>query len=82
MIYDPNGPGARTGQEVRVHKAGCRDITRDLRGATSHYEVEVATQAEAAEDFWADFIAEESMTAEQALTYLDFLPCTNGLPES
>ena len=64
LIYEPNGRGA----EVRMHKAGCRDISRDLRRCTSHYELEVASQREAAEDFFSDFIAEESMSAEKTFS--------------
>jgi hypothetical protein len=82
LIYNPNRPGA----EVRVHEAGCRDISRDIRfgprGCTSHYSTEVASKQEAAEDFYADFIEEESMTAERAREYTEFLPCTDGLPET
>jgi hypothetical protein len=84
VIYDPNRRG---GSEVRVHRAGCRDIQRDIRpnphsrhGATSHYETAGSSQREIAEDFYADFIEEESMTAAQAMDYTEFLPCTAGLP--
>jgi hypothetical protein len=75
VIYNPN----RKGPEVRVHRKGCADIQRDLRGATSDYETEGTSQQFIAEDFWADFIDEESMTAAQAMRYTEFLPCTLGL---
>ena len=77
MIYNPNGKGA----EVRVHKAGCRDIDKDLRKATSDDTMDAATQREAAGEWWGDFISEGSMTVDDALAYTDFLPCTAGLPE-
>jgi len=81
LIYNPNSPRAWNGREVRVHKAGCRDIGRDLRGATSDMTFDWATQAEAATDWWGDFIAGGEMTEADALNYTDFLPCTAGLPE-
>src|ERR1700751_262353 len=77
VIYNPN---AAWGAEVRVHKAGCRDIAKDKRGATSNYATAGETQREIAEDFWSDFIAEESMTREDAMSYTEFLPCTDDLP--
>jgi hypothetical protein len=81
LIYHPN----RGGSEVRVHKARCQGIAADIlhgHGATSHYETEVHSQHEAAEDFYADFIAEESMTPAEAWAQTDFLPCTKGLAET
>jgi hypothetical protein len=77
LIYNPN----RKGPEVRVHLAGCRDIGRDLKGATSDYTTEAPSAQAAAEDFHADFIDEGSMTAADARAYTEFLPCTKGLPE-
>jgi len=77
QVYDPNGRGA----ELRVHRAGCADAVREARKATSSYTTEAASKREAAEDFYADFIDEGSMTAEDALGYTDFLPCTDGLPD-
>ena len=79
VIYNPNGPHANT-SEVRVHAAGCKDIAKELRHRpTSDYATAGETQHEIAEEFWADFIAEESMTAEDAMSYTWFLPCTKGL---
>jgi hypothetical protein len=75
VIYNPN----RRGEEVRVHRKGCADIQRDLRGATSDYETEGTSQQFIAEDFYADFIEEESMTAAAARGHTLFLPCTLGL---
>lgn len=77
VIYNPNRDPA-----VRVHAAGCRDIARDVRGATSSYPTEGESQRQVAEDFHADFIGEGSMTADQAMGYTEFLPCTAGLPEA
>ena len=78
LIYNPN----RSGAQVRIHKAGCRDIQQDLRGSTSSDVFDAASQAEAATEWWGDFINEGSMTAADALGYTDSLPCTRGLPEA
>jgi len=67
---------------VRVHKAGCRDIDKDKRRAVTVYTAEHATKQEVASDFYSDFIAEGSMSEDEALAYCDFLPCTHGLPEN
>jgi hypothetical protein len=70
--------------EVRIHKTGCRDIGHELprtQDGDASYTLEVASQREAAEEFWGDFIAEGSMTGDDALGYCAFLPCTRGLPE-
>ena len=79
LIYNPNSKGA----EVRVHRAGCRDIDRELKGHrhTSDYVADFDSKQDAAEDFWADFIEEDSMTAADAMTYTEFLPCVGDLPE-
>ena len=78
LIHNQN----RSGAEVRVHRAGCRDIQLDLRGSTSSDVFDAASQAEAATEWWGDFINEGSMTAADALGHTDFLPCTAGLPEA
>lgn len=69
---------------VRVHRAGCRDVARELRGSagrvTSEYQVDVSTQHEAAEEFHADFLEEGSMTPDEAWTYTTVLPCASELP--
>ena len=83
FIYNPNRwlANAKAGSaEVRVHRAGCRDIAKEKRGSTSDYVSAFDSQVDAAEEWWADFIAEESMTAEDAMNYTDFMPCTAGLP--
>ena len=83
LIYDPNSPTAKAGgAEVRVHKAGCRDITVNvLKAATSHYKLHVGSQRQASDHFWSDLIAEESVSSDDALeSYTEFLPCTEGLP--
>jgi len=58
LIYKPNGQGT----EVRARKAGCRDISRDLRGCTSHYELEVASQREAGEKAFSIPISSRART--------------------
>jgi hypothetical protein len=83
VIYNPNRwlANAKAGSaEVRVHRAGCRDIAKEKRGATSDYSTAGDSQREIAEDFWSDFIAEESMTAEDAMQFTDFMPCCADLP--
>jgi hypothetical protein len=67
---------------ANVHKAGCADIKRKAlirRSYMSHWDAEVSSEQAAANDAWSDFIAEESMTEEDALAYTNFLPCTKGL---
>lgn len=86
IIYNPNRHDGSP--EVRVHRAGCRDIMRDVRpgpewsACTSHYETAGTSKQDIAEDFHADFIEEGSMTAEDAMNYCWFLPCTVGLAET
>jgi len=83
IIYNPNRwlyHASAGSAEVRVHRAGCRDIAKEVKGSTSNYKTVVDSQEEAAQDFWADFIAEESMTADDAMTYTDFMPCCKDLP--
>jgi len=70
-----------SGGQVRVHRAGCRDIGRERTRHTTDYQIEVATQREAAEEFFSDFIAEGSMTPDDAWAETTVLPCTAGLPE-
>jgi hypothetical protein len=85
FIYNPNRwlyHASAGSAEVRVHRAGCRDIAKERKGSTSDYASAHASQEEAAQDWWADFIAEESMTADDAMQYTDFMPCTAGLPVS
>jgi hypothetical protein len=77
-IYNPN----RKGPELRVHAAGCADIKRDLRGATSDTVNDHESVEDCAEDFYQDFIAEGSMTVEDAIGYSEFLPCTNPKKEA
>jgi hypothetical protein len=83
VIYNPNRRD-KSG-EVRVHLVGCRDIRRDIEGgpkwspATSDYETEGTSQQFIAEDFYADFIEEGSMTEADAMRHTTFLPCTLGL---
>lgn len=63
------------GDTVRVHAAGCRDAKRDARGATTTYTISASSLEEVAEDFYSDFIAEGSMTSDEAMGYTEFLPC-------
>jgi len=80
IIYDPN-QHTKAGQHgVVVHKAGCADIKKAIATATNHYLTDSESQKDAALDFWADFIAEESMTEAQAISQTGFAPCTKGLP--
>jgi hypothetical protein len=72
-------------RDAIVHAAGCADIKRrELRDRAylSHWDADHASQQDAANDAWADFIAEESMTEADALGYTHFLPCVGDLPET
>lgn len=72
------------GDNAHVHKAGCADLARrerKNRHYLSDYTLTVATRREAALDAWSDFVAEESMTEDDAIAYTEFYPCCDGLPE-
>ena len=69
---------------AHVHKAGCADIKRRERKSRhflSEYSLTVESQREAALDAWSDFVAEESMTEDDAIAYTYFYPCCDELPE-
>ena len=68
-----------SGDDVRVHKAGCRDVDKDKRRADTVYNMEANSFQDVANEFYSDFINEGSMTTDQALNYCNFAPCTAGL---
>lgn len=74
LIYNPN----RCDTEVHIHAAGCRDIGKDARGATTVYTAEFENADAALIDFYGDFIGEGSMTEDDALGYGRALPCVVG----
>lgn len=63
--------------EFRVHAAGCRDL-HDPRHAQHDRPIPLAatTAREIAAELNSDLIDEGSMTADEALDYVRFLPCT------
>lgn len=66
--------------DVRVHRAWCRDIARDLRrDVTRHYEEDAASQYEAAVKAHAESILAGEMTFDSALRRTTFLPCAAAL---
>jgi hypothetical protein len=69
------------GDDVRVHKAGCRDIERECarRRPTTRYSSEASSKQDAANNFYSDFVESGEMTEQDALSYTTFLPCTNEL---
>ncbi|GAA3144424.1 hypothetical protein GCM10010466_39420 [Planomonospora alba] len=67
------------GSGFRVHAAGCRDIARDIARSASAIDaipVIATTAEEIAVELNQDFIAEGSMTADEALDYVTFVGCT------
>lgn len=62
--------------DPEVHAAGCADLKKGRKVRVDvKYDLTVSSRQEVANDFWADFIDEESMTAEEALGYTQFYPC-------
>ncbi len=73
--------------EFRVHRADCRDCTREARRSDSAAQPEVfPSKAAVIRSLWADIIAEDpglygtpdGMASLEADT--EFLPCASGLP--
>lgn len=61
----------------RVHAAGCRDLHDHRKSQhASPFDVAAQTREEVAAELNQDFIDEGSMTPEEALDYVTFLPCT------
>lgn len=71
-----------SGINARIHAAGCPDIEpeRTILRVTGEYETDAATQHDAAEEFWAEAIAEGSMTPAEAMDCTTVMPCAAGLP--
>lgn len=69
--------------DPEVHAKGCADVTRGRRSGKyqGSYNLEVTDPAEAAAEFWADIVAEGSMTDEEAVSSTRFLPCTRTMTE-
>lgn len=70
---------------VHVHRAGCRDIERELPQTQDHdtsYTFDASSMTEVAEDYWSDIIAEGGMTEAEALEQVTFFPCCKDLPET
>jgi hypothetical protein len=76
--------------QFEVHKMGCRDIPKAVRG--SQYDAALsakwATEEEAIRDLWSDQIAEsvgtdatlEQLAGASYVHTVDFMPCTNLVP--
>ena len=62
---------------MACHKAGCKHVTRSKFPETLQWPdiFEAATLAEAAAYMASDFIAEGSMTVDEAIGYITFAPC-------
>lgn len=70
------------GEWMEVHKTGCRDILRNLY-SDAHNGQWVENHdslSSCAESVASDFIAEGSMTIDDALSAIKFYPCVT-LPE-
>lgn len=77
---------SRTKYRVRVHKAGCRDIQRELHhpyseGVINNENQDFASQEEFGLDYWSDINSDQE---EGATAYIfediEFMPCTKDLP--
>jgi hypothetical protein len=73
--------------EFRVHRADCRDCTREARRSDSSAQPEdFPSKAAVIRSLWADIIAEDPgtyATPDGVATLeadTEFLPCTSGLP--
>jgi hypothetical protein len=82
VVLDPNA----TPYWMEVHKAGCADLSKGPRGrakAQGAWTVEADTLTEAAEDIAGDFLAEGSMTVDEAIDeHIHWSPCMAHLPRT
>lgn len=61
----------------RVHDASCRDLNNMVgRQTATPIPVSGTTREAIAAELYADFIADESMTAAEAVDHCQFLPCS------
>lgn len=66
-----------TGGVFHVHAAGCRDLSKLVKSQHAEpFDVQAEAREAIAAELHADFIDEGSMTPDEALDYVDFLPCT------
>lgn len=79
-LIDCNSPKAQNEAWMVVHATGCADIRRYGPG-NQNCTLDASTVTEAAADLASDFIAEGSMTLDQALDDIHFAPCVK-LPKS
>lgn len=64
---------------IQIHRAGCKDLKRDARGA-SVWDIEATTLQEIVEDVFEDMINEDpDQTWEAYAAELDFVNCTKGM---
>jgi hypothetical protein len=80
-VLDPNEADAWS----EVHAAGCAHLNRrgrwGIKRGTNAYELDATSLLDAAESIASDFIAEGSLTAEEALQHIHFAPCVK-LPQT
>jgi hypothetical protein len=77
FVYSVNNSG-----QLRVHRSDCKDVKREAPKAATVYTIDAPSKRYAACEFHSDFLGEGSMTAEEAVYYSDFLPCTDELPDT
>jgi hypothetical protein len=65
---------------MAVHRADCAETRKLAERGAGGYIIEAETLTGAAVVLASDFIAEGSMTIEQALGYITFMPCVK-LPQ-
>ncbi|MFB9476834.1 hypothetical protein [Nonomuraea salmonea] len=65
--------------QFRVHAATCADAADPYRQHTDPFPVQARTRRDIAAELSHDLIEEGSLTIDEALDYVDFLPCCNPL---
>jgi hypothetical protein len=65
---------------MRVHKAGCADIKREVRKANGHFAIDVTTRKEVVDEVWSDFITGDEDEDQIYWETTHFAPCVK-LPD-
>lgn len=71
-----NGNGGND-YDVAVHRAGCRDVAKAVRGH-DYFEEEFETKRDLWLDYNSDFLAEGG---EEAAWPIHFHPCADDMPD-
>ena len=60
---------------MHVHKAGCGDLTKDIRRSNGEFGLVAETQEEAVREIWSDFIDEWGGDISIGVENTQFYPC-------